>query len=85
LTFNATGALYGTAGGGANGHGSVYKLTPSSGGDWMETVVYSFTGGLDGDTPSGGVMLDTSGNLYGTTQMGGTYRQNGGVAFEITP
>ena len=85
LSFDTAGDLYGTAAGGAHGHGAVFKLTPSPGGQWTETLEYSFTGGLDGDTPSGGVTLDASGNLYGTTQMGGIYGQNGGVAFEITP
>lgn len=70
LTFDATGDLYGTAAGGAHGHGAVFKLTPSAGGQWTESVTHSFTGGLDGDTPSGGVILDNAGNLFGTTQWG---------------
>jgi uncharacterized repeat protein (TIGR03803 family) len=91
VTFDAEGNLYGTAGGGAHGHGAVFKLT-RSGDQWTESVVYSFTGGLDGDTPSGGVILDNGGNLYGTTQYGGAYPNChdgppfcGGVAYEITP
>jgi len=85
LTFDAGGDLYSTSGGGAHGHGAVFKLTPSIGGHWTERVVYSFTGGQDGGAPSGGVVQDGAGNLYGTAQSGGTYGQNGGVAFEITP
>jgi uncharacterized repeat protein (TIGR03803 family) len=91
LTFDAAGDLYGVAGGGAFGHGAVFKLTPSAGGQWTESVVYSFTGGLDGDGPSGGLILDNTGNLYGTTVHGGAYPTCsdepycGGVAYEITP
>ena len=91
LSFDTAGNLYGSAGGGAYGHGAVFKLT-RSGDQWTESVVYSFTGGLDGDTPSGGVILDNGGNLYGTTQYGGAYPNChdgppfcGGVAYEITP
>jgi uncharacterized repeat protein (TIGR03803 family) len=91
VTFDAEGNLYGTAGGGAYGHGAVFKLT-RSGDQWTESVVYSFTGGLDGDSPSGGVILDSTGNIYGTTQYGGAYPTCndgppfcGGVAYEITP
>jgi uncharacterized repeat protein (TIGR03803 family) len=48
-----------------------------------ETVLYSFTGGVDGGTPDAGVVLDPSGNLYGTAQSGGS--ESSGVVFEITP
>jgi uncharacterized repeat protein (TIGR03803 family) len=46
----------------------VFKLDPASG---TETVLYSFTGGADGSNPSAGVLLDTAGNIYGTTDNGG--------------
>ena len=91
LSFDTAGNLYGSAGGGAYGHGAVFKLTPSSNGHWMETVVYSFTGGVDGGGPSGGVILDAAGNLYGTTRNGGAYPSCdeepycGGVVYKITP
>jgi uncharacterized repeat protein (TIGR03803 family) len=85
LSFDAAGDLYGTAGGGAYNQGTIFKLTPSNGGQWTERVVYAFTGGLDGGQPSGGITFDASGNLYGTAAVGGTFGQNGGVAFEIIP
>jgi uncharacterized repeat protein (TIGR03803 family) len=91
LTFDRAGDLYGVAAGGAHGHGAIFKLTSSSGGHWNESLVYSFTGGLDGDSPSGGVIFDSAGNLYGTTVYGGAYPTCsdepycGGVAYEITP
>lgn len=89
LTLDSAGALYGTAllggGGGTGCHGStcgvVYKLTPSNG-NWIQSVLYTFTGGSDGGQPSGGVIFDTAGNLYGTAQTGGAYRY--GTVFQLT-
>ena len=61
--------LYGTTmGGGAAGKGTVFKLSPSG----VETILYSFTGEEDGGYPEGGVIMDSAGNLYGTTSGGGT-------------
>jgi uncharacterized repeat protein (TIGR03803 family) len=49
-----------------------------------ETILHSFnTNGTDGITPAGAVVMDESGNLYGTTYPGGTY--NLGTVFELTP
>lgn len=59
--------------------GVVFKLDPSG----NETVLYSFTGGADGGSPSSGLVRDTSGNLYGTTEYGGT--ENYGVVYKIDP
>jgi uncharacterized repeat protein (TIGR03803 family) len=68
LTLDAAGNIYGTAGiGGSGGFGVVYKLDPSG----QQTVLYSFTGGVDGGWPHAGVVRDTAGNLYGTAQTGG--------------
>ena len=79
LALDSSGNLYGTtANGGANGVGIVFKLDTMS----KETVLYSFAGGTtDGANPNGGVILDSSGNLFGTTTIGGT---NGlGVVYEL--
>jgi uncharacterized repeat protein (TIGR03803 family) len=90
LTFDSAGNLYGTTtGGGAYGRGTVFKLTPSNGG-WTESILYSFAGGdNDGSQPVGGVVLDKSGNLYGTTLWGpgtGCYNLRGcGIVFQLTP
>ena len=81
------GSLYGTTnGGGPRLFGTVYKLTPSSGGMWTETILYGFSGAADGGAPVYGVILDHAGDLYGTTPLGGIvpYGQ-AGVVFEITP
>ena len=92
LVLDAAGNIYGTTvqgGSGCEGYGCgiIFKLTPSSGGQWTETIVYQFTGGNDGWQPSGGLISDRAGNLYGTTNYGGAYGNGGtgGVAFEFTP
>jgi uncharacterized repeat protein (TIGR03803 family) len=76
LILDAQGNLYGTTsqGGDLNcqppyGCGTVFKLNPKTG---KEKVLYSFTGSAsDGNTPIGGVVRDTQGNIYGTTSYGG--------------
>jgi uncharacterized repeat protein (TIGR03803 family) len=85
LVFDAHGNLYGTtsAGGDANGDGTVFKLAPSSGGRWKESVVHRFQNNQDGANPYYGMTLDRAGNLYGTTASGGAQGQ--GVIFELTP
>jgi uncharacterized repeat protein (TIGR03803 family) len=71
LVIDNAGNLYGTAAyGGANEYGVVFKLTPLSGGGWTESVLHSFQG-ADGRQPSGGLIADASGTLYGTTYLGG--------------
>lgn len=83
LVFDQAGNLYGaTSGGGASNWGTVFKLVPSSGGQWNEVILYQFTGGADGANPSSGVIMDAAGNLYGTTTNGG---DDEGVVYEITP
>src|ERR1700674_4271482 len=84
LASDAAGNLYGTTEeGGVFGDGDVFELMPNSSGGWTETVLYTFTGGNDGRYPNGGVILDSAGNLYGTTARAG---QNGdGTVFELSP
>lgn len=82
LAMDAAGNLYGaTYFNGADGYGSVFKLT-NVGGDWTYADLYDFTGGNDGFWPSG-PSLDSNGNLYGTTVGGGSHSH--GVVWEITP
>jgi uncharacterized repeat protein (TIGR03803 family) len=90
LVSDSQGNLYGTtvSGGNANCNcGTVFELTPNSGGGWTETVLHAFAGGADGATPYGGVILDTAGNLYGVTYQGGTGSCEGtgcGTVFELS-
>ena len=90
VILDSAGNLYGTTylggsatgvfcGGAERGCGVVFTLNPSG----QETVLYSFTGGADGGNPFAGVILDSVGNLYGTTYDGGKY--NGGVVYELEP
>ena len=82
LTADAAGNLYGTTQDGGLGYGTVYELSPN-GNVWNETVLYSFSGGVDGAYPgSSYVMFDNLGNLYGTTAQGGEFGY--GVVFELS-
>ena len=84
LTFDRAGNLYGTTyAGGRLGYGTVFELSPNGSGGWKETVLYSFTGGADGRLPWSYVMFDRKGNLYGTTEAGGTSAY--GTVFELSP
>jgi uncharacterized repeat protein (TIGR03803 family) len=73
VVADSRGALYGTTEyGGANSDGTVFKLTPS-GSSYGERVLYSFAGGKDGDAPLAGLTIDSSGDLFGATLLGGGY------------
>ncbi len=87
LMIDAKGALFGTtyAGGGKKGEGVVFKLVPPAKGAsaWTEAVLWQFSGGNDGGEPSGTLIMDKSGNIYGTTTTGGTGAV--GTVFELSP
>lgn len=81
--FDQAGNLYGTtSAGGANGWGTLYQLKPA-GSAWTENILDSLQNGSDGAVPTGGVIFDPAGNLYGATQTSGT--GGGGTAFELSP
>jgi uncharacterized repeat protein (TIGR03803 family) len=93
LVADAAGNLYGAAyygGSGTNcglfGGGTVFELLPATGGGWREKVLHSF-GSLancaDGGAPWAGLTFDATGNLYGTTTIGGAY--GWGTVFELSP
>jgi uncharacterized repeat protein (TIGR03803 family) len=86
VVFDSAGNLYGVTALGGNPvtqNGTVFELTPDKNGQWVETVLYMFQGGeTDGWDPFGGVVMDSSGNLYGITQAG--YPHNTGIVFEVT-
>jgi uncharacterized repeat protein (TIGR03803 family) len=84
LIFDSAGSLYGTAAnGGAFGHGVVFELSRTEA-SWSETVLYSFSGGEDGENPETGLILDRAGNLYGTT-LGCCGGSGYGTVFELSP
>jgi uncharacterized repeat protein (TIGR03803 family) len=59
-------------------------LVPQKGGRWKEKVLHQFTkNGMDGYFPEAALILDTTGNLYGTTSFGGAH--DAGTVFELTP
>jgi len=89
LAIDANGNIYGTTtSGGSFDKGVIFQLAPSQG-SWTETVLYHFTGGPDGEYPWGGVILDSTGNLYGTTSFGGLSSCDGGygcgTVFQLAP
>jgi len=91
LLLDAKGNLYGvTENGGSSecggtGCGTAFELSPESGGGWTENVLYAFcsvAGCADGEEPlAGPLVIDSAGNLYGTTYFGGT--ADDGVVFEL--
>jgi uncharacterized repeat protein (TIGR03803 family) len=79
------GNLYGvTEYTGPEGYGTVFKLSPSST-EWTYQLLYNFNGTTDGSHPVGGPTLDSKGNIYGTTQLGGAYceAEDGGGCGEV--
>jgi uncharacterized repeat protein (TIGR03803 family) len=89
VIMDPSGHLYGTTGGGgANGYGTVFELTPNAAKTkWTETVLHSFcslANCTDGGSPYAGVIRDAAGHLYGTTQWGGGEYEDGTV-FELIP
>jgi uncharacterized repeat protein (TIGR03803 family) len=84
LVFDKLGNLYGTTvQGGVYGAGVAFELSPSSNGEWVETVLHNFGGAGDGSAPESELIFDKDGNLYGTTSFGGQHR--GGTVFELSP
>jgi uncharacterized repeat protein (TIGR02543 family) len=83
LVQGTDGNFYGTTPeGGANGGGTVFKITPTG----TLTTLYSFcaqSGCTDGEDPVAGLVQATDGNFYGTTYEGGT--DGFGTIFKITP
>lgn len=83
VVFDPAGNLYSTTNlGGANdsNYGTVFELSPNGTETLLHTFIYT-PNGTDGESPSAGLVRDSSGNLYGTTPFGGTH--NMGTIFEI--
>lgn len=84
VILDASGNVYGTTRDGGLGNGTVFRLTQQSGGSWSETLLYQFGSAKnDGLNPTGALIFDKSGNLYGTTQNGGAYGL--GTIFRLVP
>jgi len=88
LIADGSGNFYGTTQfGGENGnYGTVFEMTPPAHGEtkWSESVLWSFGDDVhDGQHPYASLITDASGNLYGTTFVGGTH--NGGAVFKVSP
>jgi uncharacterized repeat protein (TIGR03803 family) len=84
LAFDAKGNIYGTTqSGGTNNTGTVYELSPKSGGGWKEKVLYSFSasGATDGADPSAGMTIAADGTMYSTTPDGGA--SGAGTVFSL--
>jgi uncharacterized repeat protein (TIGR03803 family) len=85
----SNGSVYGTTNyGGGGGVGVLFGLTssgevlPAVFSNWTESLLYSFTGGSDGARPGGSLVIDGSGNIYGTAYGGGA--NDGGTLYEFT-
>ncbi len=86
IAVDSAGNVYGTTknGGGESNAGIAYKVSATG----VETILHTFTGGADGGIPTGGVVLDSARNVYGTTSSGGSGSLNGvqdGVVFMLDP
>ncbi len=94
LIVDAAGNLYGTTLGGGTvssrfDAGTVFELSPAGSGQWTEKVLYNFFSGFGstGASPNPGLIIDVSGNLYGTTAAGGSrecHQHGCGTVFELT-
>lgn len=87
LVLGSGGQLYGTTEtGGANDTGTVFSLTPpaTGAGAWTEAVLYSFTYSA-GKLPLGGLAINSSGDLFGTTSTGGSPQDAAGTVFRLAP
>ncbi len=87
LLMDPTGALYGvTSLGGTFDNGTVFRFVPASNGQLAtESLLFSFKSSTkSGTTPSGNLVFDSAGNLYGVTNEGGS-ANNDGVVYELTP
>ena len=97
VVFDAAGNLYGTTSIGGHSHigclagcGTIYELSPTGDGSWNEKVLHRLIDAFgQGAEPRAGLVMDASGNLYGTTYEGGNNSQCGGLGcgsiFELIP
>jgi uncharacterized repeat protein (TIGR03803 family) len=83
LVFDQAGNLFGTTSEGGSGSGTIFKLAPIGGDQWVENVAHPFEGPPDGAFPYNGMVVDRMGHYYGATVHGG---QDGeGAVYEFVP
>jgi uncharacterized repeat protein (TIGR03803 family) len=91
VILNSQGNLYGAATGTRGQMGTVYEAKRLANGTWTHYVLYRFLGGNDGRNPNPGLIFDSAGNLYGTTQAGGAnscpseFTSTCGTVFQLSP
>jgi hypothetical protein len=90
VILDAAGNLYGTTElgyctGSACNSGSVFEVVRGTGDQWQERLLYGFHSGTDGINPTGPLIMDKSGNIYGAAGFGGLFGCNCGVVFALTP
>ena len=83
LVADGVGNLYGTTSEGGLGSGTIFKLSPTGNGQWIETVVHAFEGPPDGGFAYNGMVVDAFGNFYGATVHGGD--EDDGAVYKFTP
>lgn len=83
LLIASNGTIYGIAEvGGASGFGTTFRIVPQSNGTWKGATIDAFKGAPNAGSPYGGLILDSAGNLYGTTYYGGS--NNVGTVYELS-
>ncbi len=89
--MDGAGNLWGTTvNGGANYAGTVFEISPATGGTFTEAIFYSLRAvANDGENPHASLIMDNFGNFYGTTYLGGVMNAgtvlNGGTVFMVDP
>jgi uncharacterized repeat protein (TIGR03803 family) len=83
VVFDSAGNLYGGASGGTSGFGLIFELVKGTNGTWTQKTLYNFSGGNDGASPTGTLIFDHAGNIYGVAQTAGAHDY--GAIFELSP
>ncbi len=88
LLQDSSGAFIGSTYSGGGIGGVVFKLAPARHGTYAESVLYTFGGNTDGDSPNGPLIEDAGGSIYGSTDFGGSsacFGEGCGTVYKLTP